>query len=63
MVNINIVLGPRDRVSKSPLQVAGVSTNVDFLGRLASHQSFQEGDVHTGFIEVGVVSSVLWVNQ
>lgn len=32
-------------------QVAGVSTNVGFLGRLASHQSFQEGDVHTGFIE------------
>ena len=55
-----------------------MSTNVGFLGRLASHQSFQEGDVHTGFIEVGVVlgvvsievgvvlgvvSSIPWVNQ
>ena len=30
-----------------------MTTNVDFLGRLASHESFQDGDVHTGFIEVG----------
>ena len=30
-----------------------------FLGQLASHQSFQEGDVHTGFIEVGVVLGVV----
>ena len=34
------------------LQVAGVGTNIEFLGRLASHKMFAEGDVHTGFIEV-----------
>jgi len=33
-------------------QVAGVGTNIEFLGRLASHETFVEGDVHTGFIEV-----------
>ncbi|XP_064393739.1 methylcrotonoyl-CoA carboxylase subunit alpha, mitochondrial-like [Halichondria panicea] len=32
-------------------QVAGVSTNIDFLQRLSSHPQFIEGDVHTGFIE------------
>lgn len=32
-------------------QIAGLTTNVDFLGRLASHPSFVEADVHTGFIE------------
>ena len=36
----------------SLLQVAGVGTNIEFLGRLASHETFVEGDVHTGFIEV-----------
>ena len=34
------------------LQVAGVTTNIGFLTSLASHPAFQEGDVHTGFIEV-----------
>ena len=33
-------------------QVAGVTTNIGFLTSLASHPAFQEGDVHTGFIEV-----------
>ena len=35
-----------------PLQVAGVDTNIDFLRRLASHDSFADSDVHTGFIPV-----------
>jgi len=38
-------------------QVAGVNTNISFLERLSAHNSFQDGDVHTGFIEVGVVNS------
>ncbi len=39
-------------VTAFTLQVAGVSTNIDFLQRLSSHPQFIEGDVHTGFIEV-----------
>ena len=31
-------------------QIAGVSTNINFLERLASHESFRSADVHTGFI-------------
>ncbi|CAI8019501.1 Methylcrotonoyl-CoA carboxylase subunit alpha, mitochondrial, partial [Geodia barretti] len=36
--------------SLAQYQVAGVDTNIDFLRRLASHQSFAATDVHTGFI-------------
>lgn len=32
------------------LQISGLDTNVNFLIDLASHPSFQAGDVHTGFI-------------
>jgi 3-methylcrotonyl-CoA carboxylase alpha subunit len=32
-------------------QIAGLTTNVEFLGRLASHPSFRGEDVHTGFID------------
>jgi 3-methylcrotonyl-CoA carboxylase alpha subunit len=35
----------------SEYKVVGLSTNVSFLDRLASHPSFISGDVHTGFIE------------
>lgn len=31
-------------------QIAGVSTNINFLERLASNESFKSADVHTGFI-------------
>ena len=33
-------------------QVAGVITNIDFLGSVISHQAFQEADFDTGFIEL-----------
>lgn len=33
------------------LQITGLDTNVNFLIDLASHPSFQAGDVHTGFID------------
>ena len=33
-------------------QIAGVNTNINFLERLASHESFKSADVHTGFIPV-----------
>ena len=33
-------------------QVAGVITNIDFLGAVISHQAFQEADFDTGFIEL-----------
>ncbi|XP_031639944.1 methylcrotonoyl-CoA carboxylase subunit alpha, mitochondrial-like [Contarinia nasturtii] len=32
-------------------QISGLDTNVNFLIDLASHPSFQAGDVHTGFID------------
>lgn len=32
-------------------QITGLETNVNFLIDLASHPSFQAGDVHTGFID------------
>ena len=35
------------------VQVAGVSTNIEFLRRLAAHENFESADVHTGFIPVG----------
>ena len=36
-------------------QVAGVNTNIGFLERLSAHESFQDADVHTGFIEVRAI--------
>lgn len=33
------------------MQISGLDTNVNFLIDLASHTSFQAGDVHTGFID------------
>ena len=33
-------------------RVVGVSTNVEFLRVLAGHESFEKGDVETGFIKV-----------
>eukprot|EP00731_Ephydatia_muelleri_P030401 Em0021g924a len=38
------------------LSIAGVSTNINFLERLASHESFRSADVHTGFIPASAVS-------
>ncbi|KAK6510121.1 hypothetical protein TWF481_004834 [Arthrobotrys musiformis] len=35
----------------SEYEVVGMSTNIEFLKRCASHQSFINGDVETGFIE------------
>ncbi len=32
-------------------EVAGLNTNIDYLGRIIDHPSFRAGDVHTGFIE------------
>jgi 3-methylcrotonyl-CoA carboxylase alpha subunit len=36
--------------------VVGLNTNIEFLGKLATHPSFIEGDVETGFIEVPMAS-------
>jgi pyruvate carboxylase len=44
-----------------PMQVAGVNTNIGFLGRLIANKSFQDGDVHTGFIEVNLAMHRLHV--
>lgn len=33
------------------MQITGLDTNVNFLIDLATHPSFQAGDVHTGFID------------
>ena len=33
-------------------KVVGVNTNVEFLRALAGHESFEKGDVETGFIKV-----------
>ena len=41
------------------VQVAGVSTNIEFLRRLAAHENFESADVHTGFIPVGNLSYTL----
>ena len=37
-------------------RVVGVNTNVEFLRALAGHESFESGDVETGFIKVGSYS-------
>ena len=34
------------------LQIAGLKTNKEFVACLAGHPSFQQADVHTGFIPV-----------
>lgn len=39
------------RIFLSLPQITGLDTNVNFLIDLASHPSFQAGDVHTGFID------------
>jgi len=41
----------RLRGALADCQVAGVTTNIDFLGSLAAHQGFAEADLDTGFIE------------
>ncbi len=35
----------------SSFQIVGLSTNIRFLGSLASHPQFVSGEVHTGFID------------
>lgn len=35
--------------------VVGVSTNIDFLHSLASHNAFIDGEVETGFIAVRII--------
>ncbi|KAJ3202605.1 Methylcrotonoyl-CoA carboxylase subunit alpha, mitochondrial [Dinochytrium kinnereticum] len=39
------------RKALGEFEVVGLNTNIDFLKRLASHPSFIEGDVETGFIQ------------
>lgn len=41
----------RLRMALGKLRVAGLSSNVDFLRRVATNEAFAAGDVHTGFIE------------
>ena len=38
------------------LQIAGLKTNKEFVASLAAHPSFQQADVHTGFIPVYIAS-------
>jgi 3-methylcrotonyl-CoA carboxylase alpha subunit len=38
------------------MHISGIETNVDFLGRLVSHESVLSGDMHTGFIEQNLVA-------
>jgi len=33
------------------MHISGIETNVEFLGRLVTHESVLAGDMHTGFIE------------
>jgi 3-methylcrotonyl-CoA carboxylase alpha subunit len=42
----------RLRVALSQYQIVGPSTNVEFLGSLASHKAFIGAELDTGFIEV-----------
>jgi 3-methylcrotonyl-CoA carboxylase alpha subunit len=41
----------RLRQALTEYQVAGVTTNLGFLGALAAHRAFNQGEVDTGFIE------------
>jgi 3-methylcrotonyl-CoA carboxylase alpha subunit len=41
-------------------QVVGVSTNIEFLHSLASHNAFIDGEVETGFITVCIVGLFQW---
>ena len=41
----------RMKTALTETQVVGLTTNIDFLTSLVSHQSFQAGEVDTGFIE------------
>ena len=38
-------------------QIAGLKTNKEFVACLAGHPSFQQADVHTGFIPVNIEST------
>ena len=42
-----------DRLSRAlaETEIAGLDTNIDYLGRIIDHPAFRDGDVHTGFIE------------
>lgn len=41
------------RKALAEFEVVGLNTNIEFLKLLASHPSFIDGDVETGFIQVG----------
>src|SRR5690606_35605581 len=41
----------RLRLALGQYQVVGPSTNIEFLKSLSSHEEFDRGNVHTGFIE------------
>jgi 3-methylcrotonyl-CoA carboxylase alpha subunit len=41
----------RLRAALSQIEIAGVATNVEFLGRLAASKAFSEADLDTGLIE------------
>ncbi len=41
----------RMRAALADFQVVGVTTNIDFLGRVLDTPAFSSGDVHTGLIE------------
>ena len=43
------------------IQIAGLKTNKEFVACLAGHPSFQQADVHTGFIPVCLVSTIYYL--
>jgi 3-methylcrotonyl-CoA carboxylase alpha subunit len=47
----------RLRRSLAEFEIAGVSTNIEFLRALAKHPAFIDGKVETGFIEVNQLQS------
>jgi 3-methylcrotonyl-CoA carboxylase alpha subunit len=44
------------RQALSQYEIAGLSTNIEFLRSLAEHPAFIDGDLETGFIAVSVVT-------
>ncbi len=51
------------RKALAEFEVVGLNTNIEFLKLLASHQSFIDGDVETGFIQVTSLLLGLWWDQ
>jgi propionyl-CoA carboxylase alpha chain/3-methylcrotonyl-CoA carboxylase alpha subunit/acetyl-CoA/propionyl-CoA carboxylase biotin carboxyl carrier protein len=40
----------RSLLALDELALLGVSTNIDYLGRVLDHTAFRDGDLHTGFV-------------